>query len=211
VDALMMFTAAINILVINAVKFFFEVLIWLTPVPLLDAVFEFSNKAICAALMLVYGFSPVTAMAINVILFVLALLIFGWVHRREIFFRTILFDAVRASLHQRAPASMLVVFPVTAVGPIKARSRCLLCHGPDGWTLTWERWFRKPVSVVIPRHSSPTIQQGLVTNQITMHAPSVQLTFSRLYNHALAELASQMNATLAENHSVQSYPREEPG
>jgi hypothetical protein len=205
----MMFTAAINVFIINAVKFFFEVLIWLTPLPFLDAVFEFSNKAVCAGLMFVYALSPIAAMTINLILFVLALLVFGWVHRREIFFRTILFDAVRASLRPQAPSSTLVVFPATAVGPIKARSRCLLCYGADSWTLTWEPWFRKSVSVVFPLHSCPVIQPGLVTNLMTMNTPSVQLTFSRLYNHALADLATQMNATLAEEQSGLSTRREE--
>ena len=58
VDTLLAIAMAINILVINSVKFFFEFLVWLTPVPFLDAIFEVCNKSLCAALMAIYAYSP---------------------------------------------------------------------------------------------------------------------------------------------------------
>ena len=51
VDTLLAIAMVINVLVINSVKFFFEFLVWLTPVPLLDAAFEICNKTLCALLM----------------------------------------------------------------------------------------------------------------------------------------------------------------
>ena len=46
VDTLLMIAMAINIVVVNGVKFFFEFLVWLTPIPTVDAIFEVCNKAL---------------------------------------------------------------------------------------------------------------------------------------------------------------------
>lgn len=65
-----------NILVIQSVRFFFELLVWLSPVPLLDAIFEAANKVFCAGLMLLYAYSPWLAMIINIVLFLICLALF---------------------------------------------------------------------------------------------------------------------------------------
>lgn len=66
----------INLLVIHAVRFFFELLVWLSPLPLLDALFEAANKATCASLMALYAFSPWLALAINLLMFLVCLALF---------------------------------------------------------------------------------------------------------------------------------------
>lgn len=63
----------VNLLVIQAVRFFFELLVWLSPVPALDALFEFANKTACAGLMFLYAFSPWLALLINLVLFLICL------------------------------------------------------------------------------------------------------------------------------------------
>lgn len=66
----------VNLLVIQGVRFFFELLVWLSPVPALDALFEFINKAACAGLMFLYAFSPWAALLINIAIFLVCLLLF---------------------------------------------------------------------------------------------------------------------------------------
>ena len=66
----------VNLLVIQAVRFFFELLVWLSPVPALDALFEFANKVACAGLMFLYAFSPWLALLINLGLFLVCLALF---------------------------------------------------------------------------------------------------------------------------------------
>ncbi len=68
--------SVVNILVIHAVRFFFELLVWLSPVPLLDAIFEATNKTFCAGLMLLYAFSPWLALVVNILLFLICLALF---------------------------------------------------------------------------------------------------------------------------------------
>lgn len=84
---LMAVISASNILVIQGVRAFFELLIFLSPIPFLDACFEAVNKAVCLGLMTVYLFSPVAATAINVLLFLVCLAVFRRVHRRTVEFR----------------------------------------------------------------------------------------------------------------------------
>jgi len=79
--------SAINILVIQGVRAFFELLIFLSPVPFLDAFFEMVNKAVCLVLVSIYIFSPAVAVVINVILFLVCLTIFRRAHRRTVQFR----------------------------------------------------------------------------------------------------------------------------
>ncbi len=57
-DTLLSIAMVLNLIIINAVKFFFEFLIWLTPIPFIDAIFEVCNKTAAASLMAVYAISP---------------------------------------------------------------------------------------------------------------------------------------------------------
>ena len=200
-DLVMMLAAAVNIFVISAVRFFCEVLIWLTPVPLLDAVFELCNKMVCAMLMALYAWSPVLALTLNVGIFLAALLVFGWVHRREIFFRTMLFDFLRATLGSPRPAdaSSLIVFPARAVGAIKARARCELRPTDGGWMLTCHRWFGRTLNVAVVGRSQPIVRAGLFSNTIVFSDPVVELTFSRLYAGAMSNLAAKFRLPLPDD------------
>ena len=200
----LMLAAAVNILVISAVRFFCEVLIWLTPVPMLDAVFELCNKMVCAMLMGLYAWSPVLALTLNVGIFLTALLVFGWVHRREIFFRTMLFDFLRASWGSPRPedASSLIVFPVRTVGAIKARSRCELHPTDGGWLLTCHRWFGRTINVAVVGRSQPIVRVGLFSNAIEFSDPAVELTFSRLYAGSMSNMAANFRLSLPENQSI---------
>ena len=203
-DLMLMLAAAVNILVISAVRFFCEVLIWLTPLPVLDAVFELGNKMVCATLMALYAWSPVLALTLNVGIFLAALLVFGWIHRREIFFRTMLFDFLRGSWGSPRPAdaSSLIVFPVRAVGAIKARARCELRPTEGGWMLTCHRWFGRTLSIAVVGRSQPIVRAGLVSNTIEFLDPAVELTFSRLYTGAMSDMAAKFRLSLPENQSV---------
>jgi len=192
-DVLMMIAAGLNILVITTVRFFFEVLIWLTPFPFLDAAFELTNKATCAALVTLYAFSPFTALVINLILFVVALAVFGWIYRREVFFRTLVIDRLRAAVSQPRPGSQLTVFPVRAVGPIRSRARCVLeRNSTNGWTLTCHRWFRPDHVVHLPPEASAILKPGIFSNAIIISDPPAELSFSCLYNASLDEVADRV-------------------
>ena len=200
VDTLLMVAAAINIFVINAVKFFFEVLIWITPVPAIDAVFEFANKTVCAVLMAIYGYSPTIATAINLAMFVAAALVFSWAYRRQVFFRTMLVDAVwqLCAPPKGTPSSVLTVFPVADVDSIPARARCSFSRSDSGWQLTQKRFLGNGVTVEIPdKGCSIELDAGYLTNSLKVSGlQTCELSFSRWFNSALPELANAFGAQL---------------
>ncbi|MEO2020090.1 MAG: hypothetical protein ABGZ53_37645 [Fuerstiella sp.] len=201
-NSLLMIAATINIVVINTVKFFFETLIWITPIPTADAIFEVANKTVCAALMVIYGFSPTLATVINLAMFAVALVIFGWAYRRQIFFRTILLDTVWAFCAPPKAVSQkrLIVFPVSKIGPLSARTRCKLARTDAGWTLTHERVFRGDLVLEFADDvCSAEISSGFITNCIQFRgATDAKLTFSRWYNGLLPELAAGLAVGLNE-------------
>jgi len=202
-DVLLASAAALNIFVINAIKFFFEMLIWITPVPAIDAIFELSNKTACGLLMAIYGYSPMIATAINAVMFLIAAIMFRWVYRREIFFRTMLLDAVLALFFPRVAVEKneLYVFPATALGPIPARARCVLRRADIGWTVTQQTLLSSNTVVQLEEADCRCqMQPGWFTNSMDVSGTTTaQLTFSRRFNGCLAELAEAMNANLNEN------------
>lgn len=201
VDALLIVAAAVNVFIINAVKFFFETLIWITPFPTIDAIFECANKCVCGLLMMVYGLSPTLATVLNLVILSICLVIFRWAWRRQIFFRTMLVDAgwAMVSPPKTLPEPGLVVFPATEFGPFAARTRCVLYASESGWTLVQERFLRSDVSLELPNSGCQAqMDIGYFTNSIRITGQhSATLTFSRLHNHQLGQLAESLNISAA--------------
>lgn len=206
-NSLLVIATAINIFVINAVKFFFEMLIWITPIPAIDAVFEVANKTTCGVLMAIYGYSPTIATGINLAMFVVAAILFRWMYRREIFFRSMLLDALFAFVlpPKQVRKPELNVFPVQAIDCIPARGRCVLHRHDSGWTLTHRRLLRQneTIEFVAADHSA-SVTAGWLTNRLDLTGiQSGQLTFSRRFNHCLPELAEAMRAVLPTEEAAQ--------
>lgn len=199
ISTLLAIAAIINVFVINTVKFFFEVLIWITPIPTVDAIFEIANKAACAFLMAVYGYSPTLATVINLALFVVAAVVFRWVYRREVFFRTMLMDACWAMLAApRMVKSEISVFPVNDFGPFAARTRCRLIRLESGWRIVQPGLFSGDTAVELNQQTCQLeLDAGYFTNVLRVTGEvSGQLTFSRYYNGQLSQLAETLGATL---------------
>ena len=206
IDTLMLIAAAINVFVINTVKFFFEVLIWITPIPTIDAIFEFANKSLCAILMAIYGYSPTIATGINLAMFVAAAFVFSWSYRREVFFRTVLIDALWAFFAptKKVANPQLIVFPASSINVIPARARCQLSKTDTGWKITQQRLLRNNIEVLL---ESPDcrmeLDAGYFTNCLKLSGRhSGELTFSRRHNACLAELSELMGATLNADDAV---------
>jgi hypothetical protein len=89
---LLMVFSVINIFVVNSVKFFFEMMILISPFPTVDAFFEAANKAFAAFLIAVYLFSPWLATWLNLLIFLVSLLIFSWTYRRVVFMKSAISD-----------------------------------------------------------------------------------------------------------------------
>lgn len=195
-ETLLMLATAVNIIVVSTVKFFFEVMIWITPVPFIDAIFEAASKTLCAGLAAVYAFSPPIATALNLAILACCLLVFAWVKRREVYYRTIVCDFVR---HWFRPDSSLpsdgklIVFPKQSIANIPPMAKCELTRASDDWVLRMPRWFR-PAIVHRWADDAPTIQTGLLRNKL--HAQGIEFQFGKRFNKVLPDLARSLHAKL---------------
>ena len=197
-DVLMSIAAIVNIIVINTVKFFFEVSVWLIPFPMVDAALEVANKAACAALMGVYAYNPTMATIINLLIFVACLFAFRWVSRRTAYLRTLLFDPIwtMVSPGYAKPKNSLTVFPQQTIGPFKPKTKLVMQQTDEGWTLTQHRLLLPKKSVTLTRDTGRmTIAKGLIANRIQT-GDGNSLLFSRRHSRHLSELADQLNLEL---------------
>ena len=197
-DTLLSIAMIVNILVINSVKFFFEFMVWLTPVPFLDAIFEVCNKSLCAALMAVYAYSPTLATGINLVVLLIAALMLRWISRRVRFYRSMILDPILAQLWTgfgtpRRPE--LIVFTQDDFGPFPAKSRLKLLSSGDGITLNQANWWSPEKSHLFSSDAKPTVRRGWVmhTMEIKDGDHVTKLKFSRRYNDGqLVKLLTQM-------------------
>ncbi len=214
-DTLLMIAAAANIIVINTVKYFFELLVWISPIPALDAAFETANKAVTAGLVAVYAFNPHLAMLLNVILFLICLAIFNWTRRRVKYFRAMLVEPIIAKLfgktdfsppaHTKAKISAVVeqgepllrVFPARKIQKIKKKEMCYLTAGKGELFLVKLRLIRQPkVAKLDTTNAQIEISTGLLTNTIEIMSQEMKkpakLTFSKVYNKQIDGIAAAL-------------------
>ncbi|QEG20931.1 hypothetical protein [Mariniblastus fucicola] len=202
-DVLFSIAAIINILVINTIKFFFEVSVWLMPFPFVDAMLEAANKSACAALMAVYAWSPFWATMLNLVIFLACLWAFRWVKRQVTYMRSILFDPVWAMVQKswaEPKKNSLTVFPQYEIGPFAARERLSLSDVGDSWLLIQSRMLLPSRSFAIPKDQHQLlIHPGMIVNKICIEGSEPgTLLFTRRFNDHLPKLAGLLNMTLAE-------------
>ena len=196
-DALLSIAAIINILVINSVKFFCEVMVWLTPFPFVDALLEAGNKALCVGLIAIYAYSPMIATVLNLILFAVCLIAFRWTNRRVTWLRSVLIDPiwsrVRPAYGQPSDGS-LIVFAQKKFGPFPAKARIELTPTESGWSLQQRQWFFPDNKLELDRGTSQlNLTPGIITNRLVVTGPeSGSLLFTQRYGGSLDTLSQQI-------------------
>ncbi|MDG1873822.1 MAG: hypothetical protein P8J27_07915 [Mariniblastus sp.] len=195
-DILLSLAAIINIIVINTIKFFFEILVWLIPLPFVDAALEIANKSACGFLMLIYAWSPLTATILNLIIFAASLIAFRWVNRQVHYMRSVLCDPFWSILnpeHGVPKKKELVVFPQREFAGFPAKAKLLLRPTHQGWQLIQSRWFLPPKIEQFPRDQYQLkIQLGLFLNNLEVSKHDelmMRLIFSKRYSTNIAKLA----------------------
>ena len=202
-DVLLSLAAVINIVVINTVKFFYEMMVWLIPFPFVDAMLEAGNKLTCAGLMGIYAYSPTVATFLNLILFVVCLLMFAWIKRRVGYMRSILLDPIMAKVSQSFGVPVhdhLHVFPDKALGPFPAKARLMLRPSDDGWQLERHRFLWRPRVMVLSRSAQDlAMRRGFLVNRIELTGEVAgKLLFTRRYSGQLEQLSRRLGVPLYE-------------
>ncbi len=198
-DILMGIAAVINIIVINTIKFLFEVTIWLIPFPSVDAILEAANKSICVGLMAIYAYSPFLATVLNLLIFVACLVAYRWASRRVTYMRAIVFDPIWALIRPQygtPTADSLTVFCHDDFASFPARTKLNLQKKENGWTLTRKSWFAPPKTIDLESSENHlAITKGLFVNKLLLTGPeSGTFHFTRRFSGQLPQLASLIGA-----------------
>jgi hypothetical protein len=128
---------AMGLSVFMTVRFAFDVLIWLSPFPMVDFTFETLKKLLSLGFLALYFLSPVAAAVIALVLLIPALFIYGWAVRILAFvFRIVLrpllakiFPALRPEL---AGAELALPAAALAVNGLRRREPGGLQRTGDG-------------------------------------------------------------------------------
>ena len=173
-DVIMSIVAGLNVIVINAVKLFFEFLVWLIPVPLVDAAIEVANKTLCASLMSLYCFSPAMAAGVDLVLLVVCALVFGWIYRRLRFYREVIAGPLLAWMLPDWFAQRGIEFTAFVDEPSNGLPRCAQVTvrelSANEYEVIGRRWWRRYVQ----RLSSCTAhrEEGLVIQRLVLQDTS---------------------------------------
>jgi hypothetical protein len=218
--------SAINIFVINTVKYFFEVLIFLSPVPAVDAFFEAANKAFAAFLLAVYVISPWLATVINLLIFGLCLIIFAWTYRRVVYMRSILGDPVLGwfaeklfrrpkvtltstplpgSITRNLPDAKLVLKAFAGRGyqGVARKARGYLVQSGGRLHFAAPRLLRSPKIVPLPAEGHTVrVDKGLLSNTVWLENDAgetvLKILFTRRYNPVIDQIRRQLGVALEE-------------
>ncbi|MDA7905933.1 hypothetical protein N9B43_03450 [Mariniblastus sp.] len=196
--------ATFNIVVINTIKFFFEVMVWLIPIPFIDGLLEIANKLICALLLAVYLWSPTLALCLNFLMLAAGLFVFRWINRRVHYIRNIIWDQFWCLLrpsYQIPNIAELIVFPDRPLGPFPTKARLHLRPHETGWELTQRRLFLGNKTIILPRDSHQLeIYDAILVNRIKVNGfQQAHLFFSKRYSRNLEKLSGLLGIQLPRN------------
>jgi hypothetical protein len=153
----------INYFVIQTVRYFFELLIFIVPVPFLDAFFEGCKKTICGALYAIYMISPILVLVLNIIIFIIYLLLFNrakrslnfhlyvyvkprinkWFGNTRLLVNTAIENKLKKYFTELKIA--IPVYPTTKIGKIKRKKKSWLINDGNDTYLVRFRFLRKPI------------------------------------------------------------------
>jgi hypothetical protein len=220
---LLMIFSAINVFVVNTVKFFFEMMIFLSPFPTVDAIFEAANKAVVGALMAIYVWSPWVATVINLAIFAVSLLIFAWVRRRVVYLRAVFGDPILGWMAEKIfrrpqptltstklsgvlaqifpnPTVVLKAFAAKRFGGLRMKTRGFLVQADGKLHFVRRRLFLAPKVVSLPvAGHTVRVDKGFLAHAIVLENDvgdvAAKVSFSRRYSALLDDIRRQLGAT----------------
>jgi hypothetical protein len=201
IDLVMIVAMGLNLIVVSAVRAFFEFVCWLMPIPLVDAACEGANKTIVAALMGLYAFSPLLATIVNMTLLFLAAIVFRWVYRRVRYLRAMSIDLTLPMVWSGYGVwknQPLRGFVTDGPRGWPQRSCVTIDTLDDRWQITLARWLAAPRRIELPRGAfRARIKRGLLKHQLSFEGESTfRFAISRRFDKHLDQIAQTIGADL---------------
>ena len=175
-NLVMSLLAALNVFVVNMVKLLVEFLVWLIPIPAVDAMLELANKSICASLMALYCYNPWLASLLNLVILSLSLVVFLWVYRRVNYYKELIAGPLLAWLIPRwfgQQGSSFQAFIERSSGsfpkylPVKVTVSKELSQ--EQYQVSGTKWITNRFHLVLKAASSqPQSQNGLLCQRLEL-------------------------------------------
>ena len=182
-DIILCIAAAINIIVVNTIKLSIEFLVWLIPVPTIDACLEVANKSIATGLMALYMFSPFLSTVLNLTIFGLCCLVFLRVQRGIRYAKDLIMMPLLEKLFsmEQPSRNKFVGFLKSSWNGMPVRSafqleRLPVEEGADDLTITQSGWFKN--RMFRGRFIYSESKAGLLTDEITLQIESQKVVFA---------------------------------
>ena len=179
-DILLALAIALNMIVVNTIKLFIDVLIWITPFPAIDIVLDLIGKSLCALLLGIYAWSPWLALVLDLLIFIACAMVFMKVTRRLRYYRDLVLkpilrkvlgsggDSARANPSSQH-ASVFLAKPYRGF-PALSRATLEMGKGSGVLTLQLHGWFTK---ITVNGTIDPSLDSsGILSDSITMSTES---------------------------------------
>jgi hypothetical protein len=116
---LLVSAAALTVSVVLVVRTSFDILIWLSPFPVVDLLFQIAKLAITAVLVALALFAPIVALVVNLLVVIACLFVLRWSLRATRFGLLLVWDLSLGRLWALS-ALPRVEQPLPRIGPLKA-------------------------------------------------------------------------------------------
>ncbi len=151
-----------NMYVIKVVRFFFDFLIFLSPIPAIDSAFDTIKKTFIILVVGLYVINPLLAFILNVIIFTASAIMFSWVNKRVVYFENIYVNPLKIKIFKNPPDLIdkhlprkiaknheflqfaVKAFPLKRMGTFKRKMKCWLVSDNNSLFLYKNRFILKP-------------------------------------------------------------------
>jgi len=151
-----------NMYVIKVVRYFFDFLIFLSPIPSIDSIFDTIKKSSIILLIGLYVINPLLAFFVNLFVFILSAIMFGWINRRVVYFENIYINPLKIKIYKKPPSLIdehlpqkiaknhefiqfaIKAFPLKRMGTFKRKMKCWLISDNNSLFLYENRFLLKP-------------------------------------------------------------------
>ncbi|MEO1053295.1 MAG: hypothetical protein AAFX87_21865 [Bacteroidota bacterium] len=202
------------LLVVMTVRYFLEVLIFLSPIPLLDAFFDFLKKSFTVGLVVTYFIFPPLAFVFAILIFLVALVLFRRSRRVTTYFQYIyvnpliikLFGRKKELISSKLPTRLKRKYPgiklaleclnMQKTGELKPKNRIWLISADEGIVVCHISTFggNKAVKLSGEGTSSLTIGHDLYYKTITTDDGQVKLLLNAAHNSLAEEIIETLGA-----------------
>lgn len=200
-------------MVVMTVRYFFDIMIFLSPIPLLDAFFELTQKGVTLFLVVIYLFFPFFGLVLSLLMFLLALLLFKRAQKVSNYFRHIYVNPLIARffgrreklVSEKLPKSLKKQFyrPVLAVkcltgrriGKIGSRKFAWLLKEGNELFLCQPRFLRKPRVIFLNTDLSGRLQLSEELYHYILHDEQneLRLLLNAQYKPHIAAIVAELD------------------